>query len=47
MVVLVFALWSNMELTYKIGIGVIVFTLILLTSVAAQVLKQTEERKRL
>jgi hypothetical protein len=45
MIVLVFALWSNMELTYKISIGVIVFALILLTSMAAQVLKQAEERK--
>jgi len=47
MIVLVFALWSNMELMYKISIGVIVFTLILLTSMASQVLKQAEERKRL
>jgi len=47
MIVLVFALWSNIELMYKISIGVIVFTLILLTSMASQVLKQAEERKRL
>ena len=47
MIVLVFALWSNMELTYKISIGAIVFALILLTGMAAQVLKQAEERKRL
>jgi len=47
MIVLVFALWSNMELMYKISIGVIVFALILLTSVAAQALKQAEERKQL
>jgi hypothetical protein len=45
MIVLVFALWSNLELMYKISIGVIVFALILLTSMAAQVLKQAEERK--
>ena len=46
MIVLVFALWSNMELMYKISIGVIVFALILLTSMASQVLKQVEERKQ-
>lgn len=46
MIVLVFALFSNMELTYKISIGVMVFTLIFLTSVAAEALKQAEERKQ-
>lgn len=46
MIVLVFALWSNMELMYKISIGVIVFALILLTSMSSQVLKQAEERKQ-
>jgi hypothetical protein len=46
MIVLVFALFSNMELTYKIGIGVIVFMLIFLTSAAAQALNQAEERKQ-
>ena len=46
MIVLVFAVWSNIELTYKISLGVIVFTLILLTSMAAQVFKQAEERKQ-
>jgi hypothetical protein len=47
MIVLVFALFSNMELTYKIGIGAIVFALIFLTTMATQVLKQAEERKQL
>jgi len=47
MIVLIFALFSNMEYTYKISIGVIVFALIFLTSMAAQVLKQAEERKRI
>ncbi|TRO54674.1 hypothetical protein E2P63_00785, partial [Candidatus Bathyarchaeota archaeon] len=42
MIVLVFALWSNMELMYKITIGVIVFALIMLMSLAAGVLKQAE-----
>lgn len=46
MIILVFALFSNMELTYKLSIGAIVFTLIFLTSIATQLLKQTEERKR-
>jgi hypothetical protein len=47
MIVLVFALFSNMELTYKISIGVIVFALVFLTTMATQVLKQAEERKQL
>jgi hypothetical protein len=46
MIVLVFALWSNMELMYKIKIGVIVFALIMLMSLAAGVLKQAEEGKQ-
>ena len=45
MIVLVFALFSSMELMYKISIGVIVFTLIFLVSVAGQILKQVEEAK--
>jgi hypothetical protein len=47
MIVLVFAVWSNIELTYKIGLGAIVFALILLTSMASQIFKQAEERKPL
>jgi uncharacterized membrane protein len=46
MIVLVFALFSNMELTYKISIGAIVFALIFLTTMASQLLKQAEERKQ-
>jgi len=46
MIVLVFALWSNMELMNKITIGVIVFALIMLTSLAAGVLKQAEQGKQ-
>ena len=46
MLVLVFALWSNMELLYKITIGVIVFALIMLMSLASGVLKQAEEGKQ-
>jgi UPF0716 family protein affecting phage T7 exclusion len=48
MLVFVFAvLYSNIELTYKIGIAVLVFSIIFLTSVAGQVLKQEEEKRRL
>ena len=47
MLVLVFAVfYSDIELTYKIGISVLVVTVILLTSVAGQVLKQEEEKRR-
>ena len=45
MIVLVFALWSNIEVMYKISLGVIVFALILLTSMSSQIMKQAEERK--
>ncbi len=47
MIILVFALFSNMELTYKISIGVMVFAILFLTTLASQVLKQAEERKKL
>jgi hypothetical protein len=47
MIVLVFAMFSNMELSYKIGIGALVFALIFLTSIASQLFKQAEDRKRL
>jgi len=47
MLVLVFAVfYSDMELTYKIGISVLVVAVILLTSMAGQVLKQEEEKRR-
>lgn len=48
MLVFIFGvLYSSIELEYKIGIGALVFTIILLTTVAMQVLKQEEERKRI
>ncbi len=47
MIVLVFVMFSNIEFIYKIGIGAMVFALIFLTTMASQVLKQAEERKRL
>ncbi len=46
MIIFVFAIVSNIELTYKIGLGAIVFALIFLTTVASQVLKQAEERNK-
>ena len=48
MLVFVFAvLYSDIELTYKIGIAVLVFSIIFLTSVAGQAMKQEEEKRRL
>jgi protein-S-isoprenylcysteine O-methyltransferase Ste14 len=48
MLVFVFAVfYSDIELMYKVGIAVLVFSIILLTSVAGQVLKQEEEKRRL
>jgi protein-S-isoprenylcysteine O-methyltransferase Ste14 len=47
MLLLVFAVfYSDIELVYKIGIAVLVFSIIFLTSVADQVLKQEEEKRR-
>jgi hypothetical protein len=47
MMVFVFVVfYSNIELMYKIGIAVLVFSIIILTSVADQVLKQQEEKRR-
>jgi len=48
MLVSVFAIfYSDMELAYKIGIAVLVFSVIFLTSLANQVLKQEKEKRRL
>jgi protein-S-isoprenylcysteine O-methyltransferase Ste14 len=48
MIVFVFAMfYSNLEFTYKIGIGALVFAIIILTSIAAQASKQAEEQKPL
>jgi hypothetical protein len=46
MIVLVFAMFSNMEFTDKISVGVIVFALIFLTSIANQILNQLKERRQ-
>jgi hypothetical protein len=47
MLVFVFAVfYSNIEFAYKIGIAVLVFSIIFLTTVADQAMKQEEEKKR-
>jgi hypothetical protein len=47
MLVTVFALfYSDIELTYKIGIGALAFSVIFLITIASQVLKQEKERKQ-
>jgi hypothetical protein len=47
MVVLVFAvLYSDIEIPYKIGIGVLGFSIIFLTSIAGQMLKQMKEKEK-
>jgi hypothetical protein len=47
MIVLVFAVtYSDIEFTYKIGIAVLVFTIIFLVSMASQAMKQQEEQKK-
>ena len=46
MLVSIFALFfSDIEFTYKIGIAVLVFSLVFLTSVASQLLKQEKENR--
>jgi hypothetical protein len=47
MLVFVFAvLYSDIELTYKIGIAVLVFSIIFLTSMAGQAMKQEQEKRQ-
>ena len=46
MLVSVFALFfSDMDFTYKIGIAVLAFSVIFLTSLASQLLNQEKEKK--
>jgi len=47
MIMFVFVLYSPMELTTKIGVAVLVFSIILLTTMATQAMKEAEERQRL
>jgi hypothetical protein len=45
MMVFVFAVfYSDIEFTYKIGITVLIFSIILLSGLAGQILKQEEEK---
>jgi protein-S-isoprenylcysteine O-methyltransferase Ste14 len=47
MLVFVFAVfYSNIEVTYKIGIAVLVFSIIFLTGLASQAAKQEAEKRR-
>ena len=47
MLVAVFALfYVNMDIIYKVGIAVIVFTVIFLTTLATQMLRQQKEIKQ-
>ncbi len=47
MIVFIFAvLYSNIELTYKIGIGALVFSIIFLTGLASQALKRQKEEDK-
>jgi len=48
MLVSVFAIfYSDMELAYKIGIAVLAFSVIFLTTLASQVLKQEKETRHI
>jgi hypothetical protein len=46
MIVLVFAMFSGMELTDKISIGVIIFALMFLTTMANQLLEQMKQNSK-
>ena len=47
MLVSVFAIfYSDMELAYKIGIAVLAFSVVFLTTLASQVLKQEKENRQ-
>ncbi len=47
MAVFIFAVfYSQMELIYKVGLGVLVIIIVLLTSIAGQLLSQIKEEKK-
>jgi hypothetical protein len=46
MIVLVFAMFSSIALVDKVSLGVIVFALIFLTTIANQLLEQAKERNK-
>ncbi len=46
MVFMFAVLYSGMNLTYKVGLGALVFTLVLVSMVADQALKQQKEQEK-
>jgi hypothetical protein len=46
LVVVIVLFYLNIEFTVKIGIGVLAFSIILLTGIAGQALKQQEEQAK-
>jgi chromate transport protein ChrA len=47
MIVFIFAvLYSGIEWTYKIGIGALVFTLVIVASMGIQAIKQQKEQEK-
>ena len=46
MVFMFAVLYSSMNLTYKVGLGALVFTLVLVSMVADQALKQQKEQEK-
>lgn len=46
MVFMFAVLYSGMSLTYKVGLGALVFTLVLVSMVADQALKQQKEQEK-
>ena len=47
MLVFILVLYSPLELTSKIGVAVVVFSVILLTTLATQAMKHAEENQRI
>jgi hypothetical protein len=45
-VFMVAVLYSNIEITYKVGIGALVFGVIFLTGLASQAMKQQQEEAK-
>ena len=46
LIVVIVLFYFNIDLTWKIGIGVLAFSIILLTGIAGQALKQQEEQAK-
>ncbi len=47
LVFVVAVVYAKIDFTYKIGIGILVFSVLFLTTLANQVLKQQEEQNKL